>query len=282
MVSAFDTRIVQVSIQFEDGIQTFQGLSIYATGQKFLAATQNQCEFKIFNLTKEQRNYILTRTSPYQLQRQPIRMFLDVGRESYGTFRLFDGFVWTSNITQPPDIGIILTAITNNFATGVILSNTQSSVTQLRVVAQTIADNNGLKLDFQATDRQIDNYAYNGSAGFQINSLNEIGGIIASVDQGTLTVINAGQPLSGGARVLSAATGMVGIPQITQKGIVVKMMLDNTIQLNKLVSVESEVLPAANGDYIVEKIVFEVASRDQPFFYTLDCRIPAYYSGTIS
>lgn len=282
MVSVFDQRIVQVSIEFESGIQTFEGLSIYASGQKFDAALYNQCEFRIYNLTQNQRNYIISQTSPLNPNRQNVKVFLDVGRASYGTFRLFEGGVWAGGITQPPDIGIVLTAITNNFATGVILGNTQSSIAQLSTVARSIADGNGLILDFQATDKQIDNFSYNGAAAFQLNSLNDIGGIVASVDNGVLTVRNAGTPIMGQSRLINAETGMVGIPQFTQNGVSVKMMIDNTIRLGQSITIESKIVPVVNGNYIVQQIFFEVASRDQQFWYTLNCIAPAYYAGTIS
>lgn len=280
MSDAFDQRIVQVSIEFEDGVRTFEGLSIYASGRKFLAAPMNQCEFKIFNLTKEQRNYILSRTSPLNLNRHPIKISLDIGRESYGTFRLFDGYVMAAGCTQPPDIGITLTALTNNFAVGVILSDTQSSLTQLKIIAQKIADNNQVKLDFQATDKQIENFSFSGAASTQIQKLNDMGGILAFIDNGALIVLDAGKPKKGVKRLLNLATGMVGIPQFTQKGILVKMMVDNTVNLGNLIEVKSELLPAADGDYIVQKIYFDIASRDQHFFYTLDCISVNYFAGT--
>ncbi len=281
MTTVFDQRIVQVSIEFEDGTQTFEGLSIYATGQKVDAAAMNQCECRIFNLTKEQRNYILSRTSPLNLNRRPIIMTLDVGRESYGTFRLFDGYVISSGSTQPPDIGITLTALTNSFSTGIILRNIQSSIAQLRTIAQSIAENNGKILDFQATDKQIQNFMYNGCAAYQIRDLNEMGGIIASIDGNVLTVRDADKPDKALPRLISATTGMVGIPQFTAAGINVRMMIDNTIKLGGIVNIISEEVPAANGSWVVQKILFEVASRDQPFFYTLDCKVPAYYAGQI-
>ncbi len=271
MADAFDPRIVQVSIVFPDETLVFEGLSIYASGRKFLSALQNTCECRILNLTKEHRNYILSRTSPLNRPRQLIQMALRVGRQSYGTFTLFNGYITLSSATQPPDIGICLTSLTNNFEVGVILGDTQSSLTQLSAIAQNIAKNNNLTLDFQATDKQIENYSYNGSTAYQIKTLNQMGDIIASVDNGVLTVVNAGAATNKGTRLISAATGMVGIPQFSQKGVIVKMMVDNTVQLGNRVTVQSETLPAANGDYIVQGIGFEVASRDQQFFYTLDC-----------
>jgi hypothetical protein len=271
MSTAFDPRIVQVSIAFPEGALTLEGLSIYATGQKFQAAAFNTCQCQIFNLTKEQRNYILSRTSPLNNPRTPIPMNLNVGRQSYGTFNLFSGYIQKSSATQPPDIGITLTALTSGFLIGALLSETQQATTQLSTIAQNIAANNGLSLNFLATDKQINNFSYVGSIAYQINSLNEMGGIIASVDNGILTVINAGQSINIGTRLINANNGMIGIPQFYENGVIVKMMIDKTVQLGDKVTIESKQLPAANGDYIIIAIIYEVASRDQQFYYTLTC-----------
>lgn len=280
MLPAFDERIVQVSLEFEEGVQTFEGLAIYATGRKFDGAMFSECDCKIYNLTADQRNYILSRTSPLALRRNPIKFYLDVGRKSYGTFRLFDGYVKFSGTTQPPDICVNLTSLTNSFLTGVLVYDTYTAVTKLSVIAGKVASNNNLILDFQATDKKIYNYTYNGSAAYQIRDLNAIGGIIANIDGGVLTVRDADKT-NNNKRILNQSNGMVGIPQFTDRGINVRMMIDNTIKLGTLLTIESNQLPAANGDYVVQKIFFEVANRDQPFFYTLDCRALKYYAGTL-
>lgn len=271
MAQAFDSRIIQATIEFPGDTLTFEGLSIYATGRKYVATLQNTCECTIMNLTKEHRNYILSRTSPLNVPRQLIRMSLNVGRESYGAFTLFSGYIQQSRATQPPDIGITLIALTNGFEVGTILSDNQSPLTQLSAIAAQVASNNNLTLDFQATDKQIENYSYNGAAAYQIQDLNEMGDIIAFVDNDVLTVVNAGSGNNNGVRLINAATGMVGIPQFSEKGVIIKMMIDNTVQLGNTIQLESEMLPAANGEYIVQGIYYEVASRDQAFFYTLDC-----------
>lgn len=271
MANAFDARIVQARIEFPDDVLTFEGLSIYASGRKYLATLQNTCDCTILNLTKEHRNYILSRTSPLNVPRQLIRMSLIVGRESYGTFTLFNGYIALSSATQPPDIGITLTALTNGFEVGNILSDNQSPLTQLSAIAAQIASNNNLTLDFQATDKQIENYSYNGASAYQIQDLNDMGDVIAFVDNDVLTVVNAGSGNNNGIRLINAANGMVGIPQFSQKGVIIKMMIDNTVQLGNTIRLESEMLPAANGDYVIQGIHYEVASRDQQFFYTLDC-----------
>ena len=246
---------------------------------------QNTCECRIFNLTKQLRNTILTLASPLiirppgQPQRAPVIMSLKIGRQSYGTFLLFTGNVISCDVTQPPDIGITLRALTNNFQMAVIQGLQMPANTLLSEIAKQIADGQGLFLDFEATDKQVNNYSYTGAANNNIQKLNEMGGIQAFVDNNTLVVLNAGAARKGDNIMINDATGMVGIPQVTEQGVLVKVMVNPAIHLGGSVTINSVTNPAANGTFKVIKINYEIASRDQPFWYVLECSNLAYAQG---
>lgn len=277
MVSAFDQRIVKAGIELTPGnITQFEGISIYATGRKFGSALQNQCNLTLYNLSADQQNYVLTQSSPLKIPRTPVNVTLDVGRESYGTFRLFEGYVIGANVTQPPDIGITLQSLTNNYATGTIIANNQPAISLLSQICKTIASSMSLSLLFKATDRQINNWSFAGSAQHQIDKLNQVGAITAFIDNTTLVVLNNSQYRSDNAVIISASTGMVGVPQVTDYGVIVKTMVNNEIELGSAVTIESAINPAANGTYRVIQINFDIASRDTPFWYTLSCLKLAY------
>lgn len=280
MTSAFDPRIIQVGVTYNGGTTTFQDLNIQASGRKYSTAIMNECEVLISNLTNQQKHDILTLTSPNQ-QREliPVRLTLDVGRQSYGTFRLFEGDVIASGSTQPPDIGILLKSLTNSYFLAQVAGYTQAPMTLLSQISQQVADDNGVTLDFQATDKQINNFNFSGAPAKLVNKLNEMGGVNAFIDNTTLVVVNVGTPRRGATRIISSDTGMVGVPEVTFQGVRVKMMIDNSIKLYGQVQVISEINPAANGNYIVGRIDFEVATREQPFWYILTCLNPAFFLG---
>jgi len=282
MASAFDQRIVRIGIEIEGDILTYEGLNVYARGTKFLSATMGTCEARVFNLTKEHRKFILTQASPIAKRvLTPINFTLDVGRESYGTFRLFEGQVFQGGVTQPPDIGIILNSLTNNFQLASTAAIQQSSIATLRTISQQIADamTPPLTLEFKATDKQIDNFSYTGSPQGCIEKLNQMGGILATVDGKSLIVLNTGQARSDSVRLINKNTGMVGVPQPTVYGANVRMMIDNSVQIGSEVQIESEINPAVNGNYIVQKLDFEVAYRDAPFWYNLQCISKELFTG---
>lgn len=281
--SAFDKRLVEVDLELELGqMTTFSELAIFASGKKYGSAIMNECELRIYNLTENQRNYILTQASPLKSPRTLINMNLRIGRESYGTFLLFTGNVISCNVTQPPDIGVTLRSLTCNFFTGTILGNTQPANTLLSVIAQSVADSftPPLTLSFQATDKMINNYSQTGAATNGVDKLNQMGGVQAFIDNNTLIVIDSDKARDGDSIMIDETTGMIGIPQVTDQGVIVGVMVNNQIELGGSITVKSVMNPAANGTYKVVKINFEIANRDQPFWYVLECSNLAYYQGT--
>lgn len=280
--SAFDPRLIQVELQFPTGgSYTFdEGFSIRARGTRYTNAAQSACELTIFNLTRELRNTIVTQSSPLGTRTNLPNVNLRIGRQSYGTFLLYTGQVIATNVTQPPDVGITLRALTNNALQGAIAATQQPANTKLSAIAKGVASSLGATLDNQATDKQVGNFSYTGTPLDGVNKLNECGGVQAFCDNDTLVVLDAGAARRGEPRILNLATGMVGIPQVTEQGVCVKMMADNSIQLGGSVTIDSIENPAANGTWKVIKIDYEIASRENPFWYTLSLSRLAYYQGT--
>jgi hypothetical protein len=295
MSSAFDPRIIEIDIVLPDQTYTFSGdYSIYASGSKFGCATMNSCSLRIDNLTKELRNTILTLASPLlsppsnnpafansqAATRKPVILNLKAGRQSTGVFLLFTGNVISCEVTQPPDIGIVLRSLTNNFNMSLLANIQQPAVTQLSEIAQTIAIQNGLFIDFEASDKQIDNYSFTGALNNNLEKLNQMGGIQAGVDNGTMWVINAGSVRKNTGFTISESTGMVGIPQVTDQGVTVKVMMNSAILVGGQVTIQSVTNPAANGTFKVAKMDYEIASREQPFWYTLLCSNIGVFQGS--
>lgn len=283
MTSAFDPRIVRVGINIDGEETFFENLDIRARGRKFASATMNQCEVRISNLSRDHRNWLLTNATPMIVKgrnRNPVKMTLDVGRQSYGTFRLFEGDAWACDVDQPPDIGVTLSSLTNNLFAGLVEGYAQNGVVNLRLICQQIATKMNLSLDFQATDKKINNYAWTGSMIYQIEKLNQMGGCIAFVDNGKLIVLDSNKAKTGSKILIDMAGGMVGVPQVNDSGVTVKTLVNNSIELGGEVEIVSQINPAANGSYRVGQINFDIANRADPFWYSLFCSNLIYLQGT--
>lgn len=267
MTNALDPRIVKVSIEVNNQIKTYEGLFITATGTKYANPNQNEAEITIYNLDRTTQDYILTETSPYNFNRTPKIIRLEAGRVSYGTALIYSGNIVSSKPSQPPDIGVTMKCLTGNFYKGLMVSNGMAGAVPLSVIAGRVAQSINSTLIFQTTDKTIANYAYTGSALGQIEHLGSAGGINAFVDNASLILKTIGLPLNNTTRIINADTGMIGIPELTERGIKCKFLLDNRTTLGGGMTITSKIYPACNGTYVIYKLGFEVSNRDTPFYY---------------
>lgn len=271
-MNEIDPRIVRLSVEVNGQMKVYEGLNITATGCKFANANQNECEVKITNVDKATADFILTETSPFNANRTPKRFIIEAGRESYGYSRIYAGTVASAVPSQPPDITLTLKALTGNHKKGDVIARNQPGQASLRRIAGQVATDLGVSLTFQAEDKQIGNYNYTGGALKQVDKLGEAGMVDAYVDDDSLIVKDSNAPLLNQVRVLNIDTGLVGIPEITEHGVKVKYMLDNTSVLGGALRIESKIYPTVNGDYIIYKLGFDIASRDTPFYWIAEAK----------
>jgi hypothetical protein len=272
MINEIDPRRVRISIEVNGVLRAYEGLALAASGTKYANANQNECEVKITNLDKETRDYLLTETSPFNANRTPKRFIVEAGRESYGLSRIYTGVIASAIPSQPPDITVTIKALTANDKKGEVIARSQPGQVSLGRIAGQVAGDLGLALTFEATDRKIANYNYTGAALKQVDKLGEMGNVNAYVDDDKLVVKDAAAPLANQIRVLNLDTGLIGIPEITERGIKVKFLLDNVTVLGGALRVQSVIYPTVNGDYQIYKLGFDIASRDTPFYWIAEAK----------
>lgn len=272
-----DPRMIRVGIEVDGEVKVYdETFDVTVSGEKFASAQQNTCEITISNLTKSARNYILTETSPFNANRTPKRLYVDAGRVSTGLSRLFVGEIVSSTPSQPPDIALTIKALTGNYAKGLVIARSGLTQEPLAAIAGRVAADLGLKLDFLATDKQIGNWSFNGPALRQVNNLELAGGVDAYIDDTTLIIKDRGDPLPERTKVLSSASGMVGVPEATERGVRVSFFLDQDTVLGGALELESELNPPLTGNYTIFKLGFEAASRDTPFYWTAEASRNGY------
>lgn len=280
MTSAFNNRIVKVGILIAGDVVFFQDVDIRIQGQKFFSPTNDFCTIKISNMTQDQRHWILTNTSPIivpKQERTPTFVTIDIGRENKWMFRLFEGVAYSSTVTPPPDIGITLRSVVSANFLDLIQTDSFSASAPLSAIAQRVADKiqiNGksliLKMDSKL-DRQIANYTFGGNPSQQIKKLQDVGNVRASITDGELIICaqNGGYNNANGF-ILSQENGMVSVPQATESGCTAQMLIDPRIKCGDKIGIVSKMNPSVNGsDYNISQMAFDIANRDNPFFYNL-------------
>lgn len=267
-----DPRLLRVGIEVNGRLNVYEGLAITAKGYKSGSPIQNECEITIANLDKPTRDFLETEGNPYNRIRtkKRSRIIVEAGRESFGYFVLYRGDIVTVSSTQPPDIVTSIRALTANFFKGTIISKTSKPLTTVSEIAQGIADDMELSLQFEATDKQISNWNFTGSTERQIQELYFLGDYDAYAEDDKLVVTDRNATLRGSIRRLSKETGLLGKPEFIDNGVRVKFFVDNYTRVGTLLRLDSEVYPAANGDYKIVKLAFDVANRDQPVYFIAD------------
>lgn len=266
-----DLRRIRVGIEVSGQINWYEGLRVKASGTKYANPLQNECQVTIGGLKASVRDYILSETSPYNSNRTPKRLVLECGRVSTGLFRIFTGDILSAEPGPPPEVEITLKAKTQSAQSGNIVAISGSAISKLSGISRRVADEMNLGLDFQALDKNIGNFSFSGAAIKLVNQLQETGNVRAFIDDESLIVKDYDKALSGRLKILNINSGMVGIPKQTEKGVDVTFLIDSESLLGGMLRLESKFNKAINGDYIIDQLKFEVATHDDPFFYTATC-----------
>lgn len=265
----FDDRLLQIGVEVEGVLKTYEGADM---GVKFTKSTdpkQNTCEVWIDNMLVDTIDYLVTETSPWNPNAKPKLLTVQAGRASTGIQRIFTGDITSSVPTMPPDRRLTMKAKTQENAKYIFQSTRSAKTVQLSTLCQRIAKDYGLRLMFEATDKTVANYLYNGPRAKQIQKLSEVGDIDAYIDDDALVVKDLGKALKGKAIVILKYTGMVGNPVLDEKGGKVRVMFDPNIKLGQAIQIQSDVNKAANGQYVIYAMAGSLMSRGQDWYLDL-------------
>ncbi|MDL2313397.1 hypothetical protein LJC36_00275 [Desulfovibrio sp. OttesenSCG-928-C14] len=274
MADRIDRRIIYIELEVPGGKKTYKGMSCEYTLTKTAGVAMNEAEIKIANMAKADRDYLVTATSPLQRPRQRKAVAVYAGYESSGVNRRFIGDVTQATVSQPPDIWLTMKAMTGYYQRGNIISRSAPAQSSLASLAGGVARDLGLSLDFQATDKSIANYSFTGAAMQQVAKLAEAGLVDVYVEDERLVVKDRGKALTGRRRKLSEASGMIGIPEVDEKGVKVRMLLDPHTTVGSALEIESVLNPAANGIFTVYKLRENCALRNTQFYLEAEALRP--------
>jgi len=273
----FDDRIVKLIFTYGDEIVTIDTSLdpknppfIVANGSKFVDVTQNECSVQIGNLSRTLRNSLATNLTPFDYNQARKSMQVWAGRVSTGMFLRYQGDIVSATPTQPPDIIMNIRSRTMQFYKNDLVAQSYSVTAPLSQISKDIAQRLGLNLQFEATDRNIGNYAFTGSATGQVQRLQTLGAIDAYVDDNTLVCKNKGEPLGNSVFNISPESGLIGQVELTEYGIRVKCLLSPGVKLGGTLRLDSVQNPSLNGDYTIYRTGFEIATRDAAFYDVIE------------
>lgn len=269
-----DLRAIRVGVEVNGQMHYYQsvdGMRIKASGTKQANPTQNECKVTLSGLKAETRDFLITETSPYSKSSSKKRLTLEVGRVSMGLTQIFAGDIVAAEPSSPPDVDLELKVKTGFSSNLTVVSHSSGPMVPLSRLAQETSQQLGMNINFQATEKLVSGFQYSGGSLGMVARLAEAGGVRAFIDDGTLFVQDRDKPTEGRIKVLNLNSGMVGIPKIDEKGLKVSYLIDGEAPLGGLLRLESKFNKAANGDYKIDQVGFEVASHEDPFFYHAVC-----------
>lgn len=266
-----DLRRLRVSIEIEGKLNVYEGLNITASGTKYTNPLQNECSVVIIGLNNNTREYLLTEASPYNDNRKPKKIIVEAGRQSTGLHQVFIGDIISIDVSPPPEIALTIKAKTNNANGGKVVTFDGAPLMTNKEIAEKTAEENELKLDFQAIEKNIANFSFSGVASKMIEKIQEFADADAFVDDDTLIVKDRDKAIEGRKRKLNVNSGLVGVPKATEKGVEITYLVDGESDLGGQLELESKINPSLNGDYKIQQLKFSLATHNDNFFYSALC-----------
>jgi hypothetical protein len=65
---------------------------------------------------------------------------------------------------------------------------------------------------------------------------------------------------------------LIGIPEVTEQGVKLTYLLDNTSKRGGALQLISKVYPTLNGTYRIFDLGWNISSREVPFYWIADCK----------
>jgi len=262
----FDKRLLRVGVEINGQVRWYSEMQISVSATKFANPMQNEATVKITNMRKDAREYILTETTPFNLNRTRKKIIVEAGRQSTGYYKIFEGDIMAVTPSQPPDIMLTFACKSNQWDKGIIVSKSMSETVPMSAIAKQVADTLGVDLVYEAKEKNISNFNFTGAALRQVDKLAQLGKVNAFMDDGKLVVTDFNVPISSSSHVLSMETGLIGIPQINEQGVQATMLLTPSVRLGGELVIESKLNPTASGKFSIFKLNYELTNRDDPFY----------------
>ncbi|WP_406858485.1 hypothetical protein ABEG18_12995 [Alsobacter sp. KACC 23698] len=238
-------RVVSLTISGKGGSLTVDQLKIEFSAAMSIGSKQNTATISIWNLTKSHRK---------MLGEEFDKIELKAGYEGGPIGTIFKGDIRDVTTTKDGEAEVKSELDCGDGDEGVnkgAISETVPAKTKPKAIIEklvkkmpgvTLGQIKGLD-DLPETKRSTTLF------GWAFRELDELGrqhGFYWSIQNGQFEAVKADQHL-GDATVISRETGMIGIPEITDKGIKVKALLNPNVAPNRLVDVRSGFLDEESG-----------------------------------
>lgn len=272
---ALDERLLKVTITIRGKETVFEKLDIHAIGTKHTSDLQNALEVRIANVSRDLRHALLTEGTPFtQIDNPEASILIEAGRKSIGLTQIYVGDITTVQVTQPPDIELVIRALTGQHIKGNIIALNQGPLVAFRTLVKDAAEVIGVPDVFKAQDKQVANFQFSGASERLVSKLAAIDqNVNVFIDDGVLVAQTKFDSENKPVTQVNLNTGLIGIPEFIDFGARCTVLIESETQNLKLgddIELVSEQYPDTTGRYSVYRLAFDLANRDTPFYYAID------------
>jgi len=259
-------RDVEARFSGDGGDLVVRELRISFTVSKSLSGSPNTAEIKVWNLSKENR---------YKIKREFDRVTLEAGHVAAGNRGIiFDGFV--RDVTHQRESTDIVTTIEagdgdKGYRQGTISKTFPAGTTPEAMVNELLDKMPDVDLgvfegltELPAYPRPVTMY---GRVVDELNKLGRTHQFYWSVQDGALEVVKGNKAIDE-VVVISQSSGMIGVPDITDNGIMVECLLNPELRIGRIVEVRSQQLEMndAEGRFRISALDFTGDTRGNQYF----------------
>lgn len=268
-------RVVEVTVSGKAGTLTVRDLKIDFSVSKGIGSKQNTATIAVWNLTKSHRK---------QLGEEFDKVELKVGYRAGGELStIFKGNIRdvthtkeTADVKSEMECGDGDESINKGAVSKTFPAGTKPKAIVDHIIGEmpgaTKGEMKGID-DLPAYKRPVTIYGW----GFrELDKLGREHGFYWSIQNGEVEAVKNDKSLSG-TTVISKETGMVGIPEITDKGVKVKALLNPNVAPGRVIDVRSDFLDEESGRdkrksdeggglFRVSEVTFSGTTRGEEFY----------------
>lgn len=261
-------RYLKITIQIGSTTKSYENsLRVDFNVQKQAAGYNGKASIKIYGLTLDDISTLAKSFSYLDTNKaRHNKVILEAGySNNHGV--IYSGNIITAETNlDSADYSINLNCVGGYAAAQAAPKRTTIKNAKISDIAGIIAKAYDVSLNFEASDKAIGNFIYNGDPLRALNDLRKYR-VTAFVDGDQLIVIDDGKARRGAAvTLIDGEGGLIGSPKLTLLGIDFKCFLNPNLGVGKLVRLASNKLSAINGTYRIRTITFQGSNRTPDWF----------------
>lgn len=249
----------------------------------------SDAKIEIYNLNRKDMGYLSTIARTYLQKNYLFRLYAGYeGEEKL----LFSGRALQAIPTSYPDVILEINGMSGIEWWGKNIETSKEKVKVMDLIdyaaqqmGYQVNIDDKLRKNNELLNKTMDSYSFSGSPMDLLQECqNKMGGVSSDPQTVFLSVendqINIWSPsVSTGNKklLISKDTGMIGLPQPTETGCKVKILMNTGLSTGDVVEVKSERIDVLNGDYYIIGITHEGETRGNSWYSTLTCALVSNY-----